>query len=190
MHAKAALTLLLSMLVTTSTAVAQETNDNSSFTNTLAKGRLRLGFDGVVGLESISAGGVSFSGAMFGVEGRIGWQLNDMFALYAEPHLSFGSLSTSVAGGSFGGGTGTFVGTLMGEATFQDQFFAGAGLGFGVLNNPSGFALEARGGWYPLRWQGENGRRKALMVGASFRTIFAGGGTGILALATVGYEWF
>lgn len=196
MQKRAALTLILSVLLTASVAGAQEAPETPADGPGIASGpsiggRFRFGIDGVGGLESVGSNGVSVSGPMFGADVRLGWQLNDLFAIYAEPHLSFGSLSTSVAGSTVSGGTGTFVGTLMGEATFQDTFFAGAGFGYGVLNNPSGFAVEARGGFYPLMWRGEDGvRRKGLMVGADFRSIFASGATGILVLATVGYEVF
>ena len=187
MHAKAALTLLMSMLVTASTAMAQDTQSPNLMNSTASSGRLRFGIDGVAGLESVSSGGASVSGPMFGVEGRIGWQLNDLFAVYAEPHLTFGSIGADGISGS----TSTFVGTLMGEATFQDQFFAGAGVGYGILNNPSGFAVEVRGGWYALRSKGDDGvRRKGLFVGANFRSVFVSGGTGILVLGSVGYEFY
>ena len=87
--------------------------------------------------------------------------------------------------------TGAFSLAGMAEVTLIDRFFAGAGFGFGVLNNPSGPMFQARLGGYPLMGRGENGiRRKGLMVGVDLRTIFVDGATGVLVLGSVGYEAF
>ena len=155
------------------------------------RSRFRFGINGAAGLESVSQSGVSASGAMFGLDVRLGWQFSRMLAVYLQPHLSFGSLSASGGGATVSGGTGTFVGTIMGEATFLDRFFAGAGIGYGVFNNPSGFALDLRAGGYPLASRNENGgRRKGLMAGVDFRTVFLDGATGILFMGCLGYESF
>ena len=154
-------------------------------------GRFRFGIDGTVGLESVSFDQGSISGTMFGLNLRLGWQINHMLAIYAQPHLSFGSLSTDVAGASFSGGTGTFIGTVMAEATFIDQLFAGAGFGYGVLNNPSGPVIQLRAGGYPLMGRGDNGiRRKGLMLGLDFRMVFIDQATGMLIMGAIGYEAF
>jgi len=187
MRIKAA--LVVSMLLAASVAGAQEVSDTSDAAPaTSDSGRFRFGINGLGGLESVSGGGASVSGPMFGIDLRLGWQLNDLLAIYAEPHLSFGSLGN---GGIVSGGTGTFIGTVMGEATFNDRFFAGAGIGYGVLNNPSGFAIQARGGFYPLMGRGDDGvRRKGLMIGVDFRSVFVDGATGILVTGAIGYEAF
>ena len=154
-------------------------------------GRFRFGVNGAVGLESVSADGASVSGAMFGADVRLGWQFSHLLAIYLQPHISFGSLGMSSGGATISGGTGTFIGTVLGEATFLDHFFAGAGVGYGVFNNPSGFALDLRAGGYPLMGHGDDGiRRKGLMLGVDFRTVFLDGATGILFMGTVGYEAF
>jgi hypothetical protein len=154
-------------------------------------GRFRGGINATAGLETVSASGASASGAMFGLDFRLGWQFNNLFALYAQPHLSFGSLSTSAAGVPVSGGTGTAVGAVMGELTFIDRLFVGAGAGYGVLNNPSGATIEVRAGGYPLMGHGENGiRRKGLMLGGDFRSVFVTGATGTLLMACIGYEAF
>jgi hypothetical protein len=128
---------------------------------------------------------------MYGADLRLGWQVNNLLAIYAQPHLSFGSLGTSVAGAPISGGTGTFTGTVIGEVTLVDRVFAGAGVGYGLLNNPSGPAIEARAGAYPLMGRGEDGiRRKGLMVGVDFRSVFVSGATGILFMGCIGYEAF
>ena len=188
---KTALTFTASLLLAAA-AGAQEMPDTSSSpaAATAGQGRFRWGIDATGGLEDVSGGGASVSGPMFGLDARFGWQLNDMWALYAQPHLSFGSLSTSGAGFSISGGTSTFTGTVMGEATLAERFFAGAGVGYGILNNPSGLTVEARGGFYPLMSRDEDGRRKGLMLGVDFRSVFISGATGILAMVTVGYERF
>jgi hypothetical protein len=154
-------------------------------------GRFRFGIDGTLGLESVSSGGASVSGLMYGLDLRFGWQFSHLLAIYAQPHLSFGSLGTGNGSTGVSGFTGTFVGTIMGELTFMDRFFAGAGLGYGVFNNPSGFALDFKAGGYPLMGRGDNGiRRKGLMVGLDFRPVFLSGATGILVMGCVGYESF
>jgi hypothetical protein len=154
-------------------------------------GRFRFGIAGVAGLDSVSATGVSISGPMFGLDLRLGYQINDLIAIYAQPHLSFGSLSADVQGAVISGATGTFVATVLGEATFAERFFAGAGFGYGVLNNPSGLTLHLRAGVYPLMSRATNGpRRKGLMIGIDFRSVFIDGATGLLITGGLGYEAF
>lgn len=155
------------------------------------RGRFRFGINGSGGLERVSANGASASGAMFGMDLRLGWQLSHLLAVYFQPHLSFGSLEANGAGAKVSGFTGTFIGTVMGEATFFDRFFAGAGIGYGVFNNPSGFAIDLRAGGYPLMGRSERGpRRKGLMLGMDFRTVFLDGATGIHFTGGLGYEAF
>jgi hypothetical protein len=122
---------------------------------------------------------------------RLGWQFSNLLAVYVQPHLSFGSLGSSGHGTSITGATGTFLATVMGEATFLDRLYAGAGVGYGVFNNPSGFVIDLKAGGYPLMGHGDNGiRRKGLNVGLDFRTAFLEGATGLLVLGCIGYESF
>jgi hypothetical protein len=155
-------------------------------------GRFRFGINPTAGLETVSASGASISGAMFGLDMRFGWQFNHILAVYGQPHLSFGSLGTTTAGGvPISGFTGTFVGTVMAEATFIDRLFVGGGFGYGVLNNPSGIAIEGRIGGYPIMVRGANGiRRKGLMIGGDVRAVFVDGATGTLLMGCLGYEAF
>lgn len=150
--------------------------------------RFRWGISLAGGLEKVSI----LSGPMFGVDSRLGFQLNHLLGFYLQTHLSLGSLSLSDGSsvGLFGAGlTGTFTVAGMAEVTLMDRFFAAAGVGVGVLNNPSGFMFQARVGGYPL--MGKYGaRRKGLMVGLDFRSIFIDGATGILVLGAIGYEAF
>lgn len=149
-------------------------------------GRFRFGVNGAVGYESVGPVG----GPMFGADVRVGYQINDLIGIYAQPHLSFGSLSTSGAS-SVSGATGTFALTALGEITINDLIFVGAGAGYGILNNPSGFTLHGRAGLYPLSGHDDDGAgRTGLMVGADIKTVFIDGATGVLVTATVGYESF
>lgn len=149
--------------------------------------RFRGGISLATGMEKVSV----VSGEMYGLDGRLGVQLNDLLGIYVQPHLSFGSLSGQAGGLGITGTTGTFSIAAMGEATFIDRLFAGAGLGYGVLNNPSGPMFQARAGGYLLETRGEDGvRRKGLMAGVDLRTIFVNGATGVLVLASIGYEKF
>lgn len=151
-------------------------------------GRFRFGINPTLGLETVSASGNSVSGAMYGLDLRLGWQVNHLLAIYAQPHLSFGTLGTN---GVVSGFTGTLTGTVMAEATFFDLLFVGAGAGYGVLNNPSGPTIEGRFGVYPIVGRGSNGiRRKGLMVGGDIRAIFVDGATGTLLMGCIGYEAF
>lgn len=149
--------------------------------------RFRGGISLATGIEKVSV----VSGEMYGLDGRLGVQLNDLLGIYVQPHLSFGSLSGQAGGLGITGTTGTFSIAAMGEATFIDRLFAGAGLGYGVLNNPSGPMFQARAGGYLLETRAEDGiRRKGLMAGVDLRTIFVNGATGVLVLASIGYEKF
>jgi hypothetical protein len=207
MPRKTVLTLIIATLLGAASAKAQETpqepeaspaqTPDASPTQTpdaspaaADGGRFRFGINATGGLESVSDTGASISGAMFGVDVRLGWQFSHLLAIYAQPHLSFGSLGTG-SGSAITGFTGTFITTIMGELTFLDRLYAGAGFGYGVLNNPSGFALDFKAGGYPLMGHGENGiRRKGLNVGIDFRPVFITGATGILVMGCIGYESF
>lgn len=201
MKLKTALTSsILTLLVTVSASAQEEAAPEAAAPAAEAAaiepashdgGRFRFGINAAAGLESVSANGTSVSGAMFGADLRLGWQFNDLLAVYLQPHLSFGSLGASAGGANFSGVTGTFIGTIMGEATFLDRFFAGAGVGYGLFNNPSGFAIDLRAGGYPLMGRSDVGaRRKGLMLGVDFRTVFLDGATGIHFTGNIGYEAF
>ena len=146
--------------------------------------RFRAGISLGGGIEKVSV----VSGGMFGIDGRLGLQLNDLLGFYVQPHLSFGSLSGDAGGIGVTGGTGTFSIAAMAEATLKDRFFGGLGFGYGVLNNPSGPMFQARAGGYLTSTRDEGVRRKGLMVGVDFRSIFVDGATGYLVLGSIGYE--
>jgi hypothetical protein len=158
-------------------------------------GRLRFGIDATAGAEIVSAPGwTTQSDPMYGLDLRLGWQLNDLLAVYAQPHLSIGPRRGDFAVGSVAPGTitATVVATAIVEATFLDRLFIGAGPGWGALNSPSGLTIEGRFGGYPLMVRGSSGvRRKGLMIGADVRAVFLEASTtGTLLMACIGYEAF
>lgn len=64
-------------------------------------------------------------------------------------------------------------------------------MGYGILNNPSGFTFEARAGGYLIQSDDEDGLgRGGLMLGVDLKTVFISGATGILVSACIGYESF
>jgi len=145
--------------------------------------RFRWGIAGGGGLVSVSNVTLGYGG----MDLRFGAQINDMIGVYAQPQLG-------VYAGNFAGVTG--VGGLVGvsalvDFTFADQFFVAGGLGYGVLNNPSGLELHFRGGLYPIVGGGqEEARRKALMLGVDFRVFLLDGATAISPTISIGYESF
>ena len=166
---------------------AQDSDSDSDGNDDRDGMRVRWGIAATAGLESVSSGPQTASGAMFGGEARLGLQLNNLLGVYAQTDLSGGTLSAN--GGS--GATGTISVAGMAEITLLNRLFLGAGFGYGILNNPSGPMFEARGGVYPLMGKGDNGiRRHGLMLGVDLRTIFVNGATGLLVTGTLGYEAF
>ncbi len=145
---------------------------------------LRNGFSLSVGQES-GSGAVPVSGQLYGVDWRIGAQITNNIALYADTHLSFGSVKEGAASGA----TGNFATALIGEYTLPARVFVGGGVGFGVLNNPSGMLGHARVGWYPFEKTGE-GKSRRLNVAFDARWYAVGepwGTIGHYALS-LGYD--
>jgi hypothetical protein len=151
--------------------------------------RFRGGISAAGGGEFVS----NYAFGMGGIEGRLGVQINHLIGVYAAPYLAFGA-------GSVGSGLSAFTGTAGVSAivdfTIADQFFVGAGGGFGVLNNPTGPAIHLRVGGYPAMGFGANGyRRRGLVVGLDARLFLLDDGlNGIVPvmqiMAGVGYEAF
>jgi hypothetical protein len=130
-----------------------------------------------------------FTATMFGLDGRLGAQINHLVGVYADLHMSFGS-----GDAGFGSGvTGTFAGFAMADFTFLDAVFAGAGFGYAVFNNPSGPALALRVGGYPVKSAPKDrARRKGLMLSLETRFVFLGApyDTGYQVMGAIGYEAF
>jgi hypothetical protein len=144
--------------------------------------RFRFGFSGGGGLLLSDLPTFTYGG----IDIRTGLQINDLFAVYLQPQLGF-----------YGGGVGAFTGfgglvgaSVLGEVTLIDRIFAGAGVGYGILNSPSGFEVHLRAGGYPLMSKREDGRRKGLMLGVDFRVHFLDGATFIAPTFCLGYESF
>jgi len=148
--------------------------------------------DGVRFRGGISLGGggefiSGFTAGLGAIDGRLGVQINNLAAVYLQPHVAFGAGSI----GSFSGPTGSAAATVMVDFTFIDRIFVGAGGGFGIVNNPYGAVAQLRFGGYPVIRVAENRpRRKGLMVGADTRIYFTQVGPVLELIASVGYEAF
>jgi hypothetical protein len=146
-------------------------------------GRFRFGVSGGGGI--LSAEGFTFTYG--GVDLRFGAQLNDQIGIYAQPQLGF---YTAGDGGLIA--TGGLIGSsAVVDYTIANQFFFGGGLGYAVLNNPSGLEIHLRAGGYPLYGGGDDvARRKGLMLGIDFRLHLVEGYTFIAPTVSLGYEAF
>lgn len=138
---------------------------------------------------AVSGGGTFVAGwklGMAGLDGRLGVQINDLLGIYVQPHFSIGGGSRAGVTGL----TGFAGGALMADVTLRDRYFAGAGGGVTILNNPVAGELHFRAGAYPIMGYGRDGiRRKGLMLGIDFRTYFAEGGLNVVnVMGSIGYE--
>jgi hypothetical protein len=131
----------------------------------------------------------SFSGQLFGLDWRIGAQINKSFGVYLDSHLSFGTVGPEK--GSGGGVTGNLASALMAEYTLPMRLFVGAGGGYGVLNNPNGPLLAARVGYYPFAKTSE-GKSRRLNVAIDSRFYMVGDpyGTVTQISLSLGYDRF
>ncbi len=151
---------------------------------------LRNGFSLSAGQESgTTANGADISGQLYGVDWRIGARVNEAISVYLHSHLSFGT--ASVGGGS--GATGNFATAIVGDYTLPSRVFFGGGVGYGVLNNPSGSLAQVRVGYYPFE-NSASGKARRLNVAMDARWYFVDdAGTGItvthIALS-LGYDRF
>jgi hypothetical protein len=175
-------TLALS-LTTSALAFAAESSQGAEATTANADdGRFRFGVAGGAGL-------MSWEGPTFwygGVDLRFGYQINDMIGIYGQPQIG-------VYGGDAGGGvvgSGGLIGTsAVVDFTFADQFFVGGGLGYAILNNPSGVEIHFRVGGYPIYTdKKDRARRKGLMLGADIRLHLVEGYTFVAPTFNIGYE--
>ncbi len=159
----------------------QEDLDASRDTKT--EGRFRFGVAGGGGLIAWDGPTLTYGG----LDLRLGYQVNDLVGVYAQPQLGYYQ-------GDFDGVTG--AGGLLGASavvdfTFSDRAFVGAGLGYAVLNDPGGAELQLRLGGYPLVDQSQQGpRRRGLMVGVDLRLHFVDSKTFFAPTLAVGYEAF
>jgi hypothetical protein len=153
-------------------------------------GTLRNGFSASVGEEfGTSAAGASVSGQLYGIDWRIGARITTPISVYLHSHLSLGTASVGGASGA----TGNFATAVVGEYTLPMRLFFGGGVGYGVLNNPSGPLVELRAGYYPFE-NSSTGKARRLNVALDARWYFVSdGGTGVtithIALS-LGYDRF
>lgn len=132
--------------------------------------------------------GRGFSGQLYGVDWRIGAQINRQLGIYLDNHLSFGSVHATGGGDGI---TGDYASAITAEYTFPAAFFVGGGLGYGVLNNPSGPLVLVRAGWYPFQLDA-NQTERHLNLAFDARFYFPGdpvGETTQLAIS-IGYDRF
>lgn len=147
--------------------------------------RFRFGVSGGFGLVAIPG----LTALYTGVDLRFGVQINDLIAVYAQPQLGgyWGEALPGIVG------TGGLVGaSAVVDFTFIDRMFVGGGVGYAVLNSPSGVELHLRAGGYPLmKKYDDRARRKGLMVGLDFRIHLIDGVDPIVSpILSVGYEAF
>jgi hypothetical protein len=133
-----------------------------------SSGGLRNGFSLSAGQEFGDSNGTSISGQLFGVDWRIGAQINKSLGVYLHSHLSLGTVS-----GAESGLTGNFATAVIGEYMLPMRLFFGGGAGYGVLNNPSGPLVQARVGYYPFEKSGD-GKSRRLNVALDARFYFVG----------------
>ena len=152
--------------------------------------RFRFGVAAGIGFftASTEGGDAKVSCTYYGSDLRLGAQINDLFGVYAQPTLGYYSADDS--GGLAAGGLAGVA--VVADVTIIDRFFAGAGLGYTVYNNPAGVTPILRVGGYPLMGRSEQkARRKGLMVGMDLRfTSLEGLKTIVMPTFNVGYEAF
>jgi hypothetical protein len=152
--------------------------------------RFRFGVSGGYGFFTAKseAGSAELSCTYYGMDLRFGAQINDLIGVYAQPTLGYYS-ADSVGPLAVGGLLGIAAGA---DVTFLDRFFAGAGIGYTVYNNPSGISPLLRVGAYPLMSRNsESIRRRGLMVNMDLRfTKLEGLKTIVMPTFNIGYEAF
>ncbi len=152
---------------------------------------LRNGFSLTVGQEfGTSNLNNEFTGQLYGLDWRIGMQLNKAIGVYLHSHLSFGQVSQM---GGAKGATGNFATAVTGEYTLPFRLFVAAGAGYGVLNNPSGPLVQFRVGYYPFEHTGA-GKARRLNVALDNRLYFVSAGAESITMKhisiSLGYDRF
>ena len=147
----------------------------------------RNGFSISVGQETGSGPSAGLSGQLYGVDWRIGAQLNAALGIYVHSHISLGTAKI----GATSGMTGNLATAVVGEYTLPVRLFVGGGVGYGVLNNPSGPLAEVRAGWYPFKKTSE-GKARRLNLAVDARFYFAGPAIGTVThiALSLGYDRF
>ena len=146
---------------------------------------------------------IDYSGFLVGVSGHIGVQIFDLLALYAVPHLSFGSVTFEAGPLKLTEGWLDVSATGLVDFTIIDQIFVAAGGGWAAhaptctnCNGATGPVIHFRLGGYPLMDYGDDGvRRMGLMVSGDMRVniLSVSGGDSFVMyqpMLNVGYEAF
>ena len=138
----------------------------------------------------ISAGGGFLAGPVSGGYGggdlRLGFEVNNLIGVYAQPQLGYyGADGFSIGGGLVGA-------SAIVDVTLVDRFFVGAGGGYAILNNPSGPELHFRFGGYPVMARSTKGmNRKGLSLAVDLRMFFVDGYDMFVSpTLNIGYEAF
>jgi hypothetical protein len=152
--------------------------------------RFRFGVAAGMGFFTAASevGSTEVSCTYYGGDLRLGAQINDLIGIYVQPTLGYYTADIPLrfaAGGLVGA-------AAVADITIIDHFFAGAGLGYTIYNNPSGMTPILRVGGYPLMARSEHkARRKGLMLGADLRfTKLEGLKTIVMPTFNLGYEAF
>lgn len=159
--------------------------------STVADGvRFRFGVAGGLGFFTAASevGSAKVSCKYYGLDLRFGAQINNLFGIYAQPTLGY--YTTGDVGGLAAGG---LLGmNVIADVTLLDHFFAGAGVGYTIYNNPAGITPMLRVGGYPLMSRSDvKARRKGLMLGMDLRfTSLEGLKTIVMPTFNLGYEAF
>jgi len=150
--------------------------------------RIRAGIDATGGGLLLNGYGLG----LVGLDGRLGVQANNLFAIYAQAHLVFGGGSCGL-GACDSGFPGIFSLSAVADFTF-DRIFVGAGGGFVYLGeNPHpGPEGIVRFGFYPLMRRGHFGGRRGLMIGADLHIDYVPDGSEayLEPMFLIGYEAF
>ncbi len=150
----------------------------------------RNGFSLSVGQEfGTSNIGNKFTGQLYGVDWRIGMQINKAIGVYLHSHMSLGSIATN----NMSGYTGNLATALTAEYTLPFRVFLGAGAGYGVLNNPSGPLVGFRVGYYPFATTSSEKKRR-LNIALDTRLYFVSAGAESITMkhvaVSIGYDRF
>src|SRR5262245_17356815 len=120
--------------------------------------RFRFGVAAGIGFFTAESevGNAEISCTYYGSDLRLGAQINDLVGVYAQPTLGY-----YTADGSGGLAAGGLLGVaVVADVTIIDRFFAGAGIGYTVYNNPAGISPILRIGGYPLMGRSEQKARR------------------------------
>ncbi len=150
--------------------------------------RLRAGIDLTGG--AILDGGVGVG--LIGLDGRLGVQLNNLFAIYGQAHFVFGGGTVPAPVDT--GLTEVFSLSAVADFTFN-RVFVGFGGGVSYVGYYADAGPEAilRIGFYPIeRWH-RWGRRSGLMIGGDLHIDYVphgGGAAYVEPMFLIGYEAF